>query len=215
MSWPVYACAIGNATSPARQLIQQKMREAIRYTLIAILEEEVEAVVKAAPYQRTVERQDYRNGYYTRSLGTGVGVIEDLPVPRTREGFKTKVFEHYRRRQAELDEAICAMFVQGVSTVRVSEVLEALTGSKPSPSSVSRVFHTLEGEYEQWKNRPLSSHYLYAFADGTYFTVIYEGEGCKMPILAVVGITPSGEREVLAFTTGEREESEGLGRAAG
>ena len=31
-------------------------------------------------------------------------------------------------------------------------------------------------------------------ADGTYFTVIYNGQGCKMPILAVVGIAETGER---------------------
>src|SRR6266700_2238963 len=42
-------------------------------------------------------------------------------------------------------------------------------------------------------------------ADGTYFTVIYNNEGCKMPILAVVGIAESGEREVLAFGIGDRE----------
>jgi len=184
-------------------LLQEKMREAIRYTLIAILEEEVEAVVKAAPYQRTVERRDYRNGYYTRTLGTSVGVSTDLPVPRTRKGFQTRLFEQYQRRQAQLDEAICQMFIQGVSTARVGEVLEAMTGSKPSPSTVSRVFHTLEEEYEAWKNRPLQSRYLYAFADGTYFTI--DGKGCQMPLLAVVGITPAGEREALAFTTGERE----------
>jgi transposase-like protein len=46
--------------------------------------------------------------------------------------------------------------------------------------------------------RKLSERYVYAFADGTYFTVIYNNEGCKMPILAVVGIAETGEREVLA-----------------
>ncbi len=161
-------------------LLQEKMREAIRYTLIAILEE-VEAVVKAAPYQRTVERRDYRNGYYTRTLGTSVGVITDLPVPRTRKGFQTRLFEQYQRRQAQLDEAICQMFIQGVSTARVGEVLETMTGSKPSPSTVSRVFHTLEEEHEAWKSRPLQSRYLYAFADGTYFTIIYEGRAARCP----------------------------------
>src|SRR5213079_1533269 len=71
--------------------------------------------------------------------------------------------------------------------------------------TVSRVFHTLESEYEQWKTRKLAERYVYAFADGTYFTVIYNGEGCKMPILAVVGITETGERDVLAFRVGDRE----------
>jgi len=37
------------------------------------------------------------------------------------------------------------------------------------------------------------------------FSVIYDGEGQKMPILALIGVTPDGQREVIAFTTGERE----------
>ena len=97
------------------------------------------------------------------------------------------------------------MFVGGVSTTRVGEVVEALSGTQPSPSTVSRVFHGLEEEFEQWKQRPLQAHYWYVFADGTYFTVIYDGQGEKMPILAVIGIDSVGKREVLGFTIGDRE----------
>jgi putative transposase len=188
-----------------QSLLQTRMREAVRLALVTILEAEVEAFVGALPYERTPERRDQRNGHYTRDLDTTAGLVEDLPVPRTRHGFQTQVFEKYKRRREELDEAIGDMFVKGVSTRGVGEVVETLTGSKPSASTVSRVFHTLEGEYQAWKERPLESHYRYAFADGTYFTVIYDGEGHKMPILAVVGITLAGEREVLGFTVGERE----------
>jgi putative transposase len=88
---------------------------------------------------------------------------------------------------------------------RVGEVIETLTGTKPSASTVSRVFHTLENEYEQWKTRPLCEGYGYAEASGAYFSVIYNGEGCKMPRLSVVGIAESGERDVLAFCVGDRE----------
>lgn len=97
------------------------------------------------------------------------------------------------------------MFIQGVSQSRVGEVIETLTETHPSPSTVSRVFHTLEAEFQAWKTRPLEAHYAYLFADGTYFTVIYDGAGQKMPILAVIGINAAGERAVLAFTVGERE----------
>jgi putative transposase len=187
------------------ELLQAKLREAVRYTLIAVLEAEVEALIGAAPYQRTGQRRDYRNGHYQRNLVTGVGLVEALPVPRTRKSYQTQVFERYQRRQAELDEAICDMFVGGVSTRRVGEVVESLTGTKPSSTTVSRVFHSLEEEFATWKSRPLAPEYAYAFADGTYFSVIYDREGYKMPILAVIGITPSGERDVLAFSIGDRE----------
>lgn len=74
-------------------LLQERLRLTIKYTLIQVLEEEVEAFVNAAPYQRTSERRDYRNGNYERNLGTSMGVIEDLAVPRTRSGFRTQLFE--------------------------------------------------------------------------------------------------------------------------
>lgn len=188
-----------------QMLLQEKLRAAVRYTLTTILDAEVEAFVGASAYQRTPQRRDYRNGTYPRDLLTGVGLVEALAVPRTRSGFRTQLFERYQRRQAELDSAMCDMFVGGVSTQRVGEVVEALTGSKPSPSTVSRVFHGLEDEFATWKTRSLATEYAYAFADGTYFSVIYADEGHKMPILAVIGIRLTGEREVLAFSVGERE----------
>ena len=188
-----------------REVLREKLRQAVRLTLTMILEDELTAFLGAEPYQRTPGRRGWRNGSYTRRLDTSVGKIPDLVVPRNRDGFRTQLFERYRRRQEELDELICGMFVQGVSTVRVGEVVESLTGSKPSPSTVSRVFHTLEDEFQAWKGRSLEAHYVYAFADGTYFSVIYDDQGHKMPILAVVGINPAGERAVLGFTVGERE----------
>lgn len=188
-----------------QQMVKERLRQAVRIALMSVLEEEVTAFIGAKPYERNGQRRDQRNGHYRRDLQTTVGQLTDLPVPRTRRGHQTQIFERYHRRQEELDSAIGEMFVKGVSTAKVGEVLETLTGSHPSASTVSRVFHTLESEYEQWKQRPLHERYVYAFADGTYFSVIYNGEGCKMPILAVVGITTTGEREVIAFRVGDRE----------
>lgn len=188
-----------------QQVVRERLREAVRTALISILEEEVTAFIGAAPYERTQARRDHRNGSYTRDVETGVGHIAELPVPRTRGGYQTQVFERYHRRREEVESAIGEMFVKGISQVQVGQVMETLTGSHPSASTVSRVFHTLEAEYEQWKGRELCEHYAYAFADGTYFTVIYNGVGCKMPVLAVVGIRPTGEREVLGFGVGDRE----------
>ncbi|GAB4581894.1 MAG: hypothetical protein Fur0022_46460 [Anaerolineales bacterium] len=113
-------------------LLQERMRLAIRHTLITVLEEEVEGFIQAALYQRTPTRRDYRNGHYERDLVTTVGELEDLPVPRTRHGFRTQLFERYQRRQAELDELIGEMFVQGVSTAQVGNLVEVLTGTPPA-----------------------------------------------------------------------------------
>jgi putative transposase len=188
-----------------RTFVQEQVRQAIRATFIDILEEEVTQFIGAARYQRAIGRRDQRAGHRSRTLGTTAGVIDDLPVPRTRGGFRTQLFERYQRRMAEVDTLMSEMFVGGVSQTVVGTVVEHLTGSNPSPSTVSRVFHTLEAEFAAWQQRELPTRYVYVFADGSYFSVIYDGEGQKMPILALIGITVEGVREVIAFTTGERE----------
>jgi transposase-like protein len=186
-------------------MLTSEVREAVRFALVTVLEEEVTALVGALPFERSPLRSDRPNGHYRPDLDTSAGLIESVPVPRTRRGYKTQLFERYARRTQDVDTATGEMFMKGVSTRVVGEVWEALTGSSPSDSTVSRVFHTPESEYQAWKMRPLCERYEYIFADGTYFTVIYGEEGCKMPILVVIGISPSGEGEVPGFSVGDRE----------
>jgi len=188
-----------------QQFVRDTMRDCVRIALTTILEEELTALIGAAPYEQNPVRRDHRNGSYTRNLDTSIGRIEDLRVPRTRRGFRTQVFDRYQRRRREVDESIGEMFIAGVSTTGVGRVVADLTGVRPSPNVVSRVFHKLEDEFAAWKTRQLARHYVYCFADGTYFSVIYDHAGCKMPILAVIGIRPDGQREVLGFSVGDRE----------
>jgi len=126
-------------------VVKERLRYAVRVALISVLEEEVTTMIGAQPYERTQKRRDQRNGHYTRHLETTVGQIADLPIPRTRGGYQTQLFDRYHRRRDELDSAIGEMFVKGVSTTKVGQVIETLTGSHPSASTVSRVFHTLRG----------------------------------------------------------------------
>jgi transposase-like protein len=194
-----------------RTLMREKMCAAVRLTLMAVLDEELEEWVGAGRYERKATRRDHRIGKRLRDLGTSVGTIENLVIPRTRGGFQTQLFEKYQRRQVELDQMIGDMFVQGVSQARVGTILETLNGVKPSASTVSRVFHTLEEEYASWKTRELPERYKYVYADGTYFSVIYGDEGQKTPVLALYGISPAGKREVIAMTIGESESKDAWG----
>jgi transposase-like protein len=181
--------------TPFVTLCRKQVRQAIRATFIAILEEEVRQFIGADRYERTTARRDHRAGYRSRTLGTTAGVIDDLLVPRTRGGFHTQLFDQYQRRLPEVDGLMRDMFVGGLSQQTVGTVVEQITGNLPSPSTVSRVFHALEEEFARWQQRTLPKRYVYAFADGTYFSVIYDGKGQKMPILALIGITPDGQRE--------------------
>src|SRR5436309_6435411 len=107
-------------------MLREKLQQAVRTALISVLEEEVDAFIGAVRYERSEQRRDYRNGHYARSLDTSVGHIDDLPVPRTRGGYQTQVFERYHRRRTDLDQTIGEMFIDGVSMTGAGEVVEAV-----------------------------------------------------------------------------------------
>ncbi len=45
--------------------VHEQLRQAVRLTLMNVLEEEVEAVIGAQRYERTEQRRDQRNGHGT------------------------------------------------------------------------------------------------------------------------------------------------------
>ncbi|WP_196229983.1 transposase, partial [Heyndrickxia coagulans] len=73
------------------------IKSAVVLVLNEFMEKERDDYLKTSPYERAVERRDYRNGYYERELLMSIGNVT-LKVPRTRNGeFSTTLFEKYAR----------------------------------------------------------------------------------------------------------------------
>jgi len=75
------------------------MTKLLESVLNQVLQAQAAEQIKAEPYERTEEREDYRNGYYKRRLETRVGNIV-LQIPRFRYGkFTTDLFQRYQRSE--------------------------------------------------------------------------------------------------------------------
>jgi transposase-like protein len=186
--------------------LTERARGLVRVLLEEVMQAELTALLQAQPYERNAQRRGQRNGRYGRDLTTSLGRLEEVQVPRDRAGqFQTRVFEQYQRRQGEVDQAIQTMFIKGLSTTAVGQVVGPLLDDAPSPSTVSRIFHSLDEECTAWRQRPLDTHYRYIYLDGTYFTIGYEDDYEKTPILAAMGVKENGERDVLGFMPGDKE----------
>ena len=111
-------------------LLQAQLQAAVRLALVTILEAEVDGLIGALPYERTLQRRDQRNGYYTRDLGTSMGRIEALPVPRTRKGYRKQLFKKYQRRRAELDAAISEMFAVSWWHLHIGSITTGLCAAR-------------------------------------------------------------------------------------
>ncbi len=126
------------------QYLRAEIRHATRLVMEEIMREELSGFLEAKWGECTPVRKGYRNGFYTRDLMTTSGPIEDLNVPRDREGhFYTQAFEQYRRYEPQVAEGLTQMFVAGTSTHKVGEVAQKLMGVAPSASAVSRLNQTL------------------------------------------------------------------------
>ena len=80
-------------------------RSAVRVVIEEVMREELTQFLGASWGESTPERKGYRNGSYTRDLATASGPIEDLKVPRDREGqFHTQAFERYERYEPQVAE---------------------------------------------------------------------------------------------------------------
>jgi len=118
---------------PAQQEFHQHMRalaqSAVRTVLELVMREELDAFIGAAWGVSSPKRKGYRNGTYTRDLVTSTGRLQDINVPRDREGqFHTQAFERYRRYEPHIAEGLTQMFVAGTSTHKVGEVAQTLLG---------------------------------------------------------------------------------------
>jgi putative transposase len=146
-----------------------------------------------------------RNGYYTRTLDTQYGRVEDLEVPRDREGeFQTTLFAPYSRRDGWLEEAIIQMYKTGMSTRDVGEFVERIIGVQYSPTTISNITNTVLADVDAWRNRPLNRRYSVVYMDGMYVplkrdTVEHES------VYVVMGIDEDGHRQILGFYVGGKE----------
>ena len=114
--------------------LRELARKTIEETINAMLDEEADQLIGAAPYEHTDERTAYRAGHYDRGFTTTSGQVT-LKMPKLKGmRFATAVIERYKRRETSVEEAIIEMYLAGVSTRRIEDVSEILWGPAFPPA---------------------------------------------------------------------------------
>lgn len=182
------------------------LREAIRVLSAALMEVEVSQKAGAERYARGEERTTYRNGYRERTWATRVGDIV-LRIPKLREGsYFPSLLEPRRRAERALVAVIQQAYVQGVSTRKVDELVQALGLVGVDKSAVSRMCRELDEVVEQFRERPLHANYPYLWLDALYLKVRQNHRIVSQAVVIAVGVRQTGERDVLGVAVGASEE---------
>ena len=184
---------------------EEAFRKLLQRTLNDILKVESQEQLQTSPYERSDSRLDSRNGLRAEDLKTRIGRIT-LAVPRHRNvPFKTLIFDNYSRSEAALVAAMAEMVVNGVSTRKVSRVIESLCGTSMSKSSVSKICKNLDKEVESFRNRPLEGRYPFLTVDATHFKVRENNRVISKALMIAYGTNEQGHREILGFAAYRNE----------
>ena len=182
------------------------LRDGVRLLAHELMELEVAQHVGAERYERAPDRTGQRNGYRTRAWDTRVGSLE-LQVPRVRDGsFFPALLDPRKRAERALTAVVQEAYVQGVSTRRVDELVQALGLAGSSKSQVSRLCRELDTEVERFRTRRLEGAYPYVWLDATFVKVRQDGRVASMAVVIAIGVAANGQREVLGLDVGPSED---------
>ena len=145
-----------------------------------------------------MENHGQKNGYYSRSMKTRMGEINNLNVPRDRDGsFRTALFEPYSR-SIGIDELILAFYSKGISTRNSAEIMHTILQNRYSKSTISKITEVTLEEVRRFQERPLDRRYIAIFLDALFFFLRRDTVE-KEPVIFAMGIKETGEYEVLGF----------------
>jgi transposase-like protein len=175
------------------------MAQAMQTLLNECMKIERQQALGVGPYQRGEARHGQANGFKPKTIKTRVGPLA-LAVPQVRgASFYPSSLERGSRSEKALRLALAEMYVQGVSTRKVSQITEELCGCEVSSSDVSRAAALLDEDLEKWRNRSLGA-IKYLILDARYEKVREAGSVRDCALFTAIGVDSEGHRSILGVS---------------
>lgn len=197
------------AVEEAMELIIEQglggMERAVSILLNEAMRIERGRVLEAGPYERTQSRKGYANGYKPKGVKSRLGELE-LQIPQVRGdvSFYPSALEKGERSERALKCSIAEMYIKGVTTRKVTAVLEKLCGLDVTSTDVSRATKALDAELEMWRNRDIGK-IRYLILDARYEKTRMNGSVVSTAVLIAAGIREDGKRSILGVSVSVSE----------
>ena len=181
------------------------LRAIAESVLQLIMEADVDGLIGAGRYERGEARQTWRNGYRDRSLDTRLGTL-NLKIPKMRSGAYFPGFlEPRKMAEKALVAVIQEAWINGVSTRKVDELVQAMGMTGISKSSVSKLCKDIDERVHAFLKRPLSGDWPYPWLDATYLKVREGGRIVSVAAIIAVAVNTDGKREIVGLHIGPSE----------
>lgn len=181
------------------------MKELAEEVLGRLMAYDVEGQIGAGRYARNAERTTQRNGYRHRDFDTRLGTL-DLKIPKLRKGSYFPGFlEPRRTTEQALVAVIQEAWIQGVSTRKVDDLVQAMGMNGISKSQVSELCKGIDDRVTSFLDRPIAGEWTYLWLDATYLKVRENGRIVSVAAIIATGVNTDGRREILGLGLGPSE----------
>ena len=113
-----------------------------------LIKREFDRCINARPHQQSADRRGIRNGSCTRCFKTRVGRLELISYRDRLGQFRSGFFNRYQRSEQAFMASMLEMYLQGISTRKVSKIIATLCGTAVSRSQVSELTKRLDTQLD-------------------------------------------------------------------
>ena len=189
------------------QDLSSALKNMFKDALQEMMNAEFDESMGYSKYDKTSEKNNYRNGTTKKNLKSEFGEFE-FETPRDRNGeFESKIVPKNTRDVSGIEEKIISLYARGLTTREINEQIQDLYGIEVSATMVSNITDKIIPEIKEWQDRPLDSIYPIVFIDAVHFSVREDNRVAKKAAYIVLGINKEGYKEVLGIWIGENESS--------
>src|SRR5215469_13727588 len=143
-----------------------------------------------------------RNGIRAKTVLTEASGQVPIEVPRDRQGtFEPQIVRKRQRRLSGVDEIVLSLYAKGLTTGEISAHFAEIYGASVSKETISRITDKVIEEMAAWQARPLDEVYAAVFIVAIMVKV-RDGQVASRPIYAAIGVTLSGEKDILGLWAG-------------
>ncbi|WP_280363152.1 IS256 family transposase, partial [Nocardia abscessus] len=181
-------------------LLQQFTKTVLETALNEEMTEHLGYEPNQAPEGR--ESVNVRNGTRSKTVLTETTGPVPIEVPRDRDGsFQPQIVKKRQRRLTGVDEIVLSLYAKGLTTGEISAHFAEIYGASVSKETVSRITDKVVAEMQEWSGRPLDEVYVVIFIDALVVKV-RDGQVANRPIYAAIGVTVTGEKDILGLWAG-------------
>ena len=176
--------------------------------LTPLIKQLTEAALKAE-LKHHLEQEDEpnrRNGISKKTIKTGDSRFE-LETPRDRAGtFEPQLIKKNQTQLTpELDRKILSLYSHGTSYRDIQQYVYEMYGINISTGAMTAVTDQLLSELEEWRERPLESHYPIIWMDAIHYKVKEDGRYVSKAIYTLLGLNLKGKKEILGLYLSDSE----------